>query len=131
MPLSPSVDAGALLAFAGRTWQVVEVKPDERRILVTPARGSAVPPGFMGSAAPVHDRIRQRMREVYLDTEVPRYLDEAAAILLDEGRSAFRAMGLADTDVYEYNGDTLLFPWRGDRTAETLRHLFQWAGMKA
>ena len=131
MPISPAVDAGALLAFGGRSWQVVEVKPAERRVLVVPARGEAVPPGFVGSPVPVGDGVRQRMREVYLGADVPRYLDEAAAILLEEGRAAFREMGLADTHVHEYDGQTLLFPWRGDRVAETVCHLLRWAGVRA
>ncbi len=131
MPISPAVDTGALLAFGGRSWQVVEVKPAERRVLVVPARGEGVPPGFAGVPVPVSDGVRQHMREVYLGTDVPRYLDEAAAILLEEGRMAFREIGLADLHVHEYDGETLLFPWRGDRVVETICHLLRWVGIKA
>ncbi|NYH50452.1 ATP-dependent Lhr-like helicase [Nocardiopsis arvandica] len=131
MPVGPSVTAGTLLAFGGRTWRVVEVHHDEARLLVKPAPGTGVPPGFSGSAAPVSDGVRRRMLRIYTGDDSPAYLDEAASILLEEARGAFRTSGLNGSSVLPVGEDLLLFPWRSDAVVATLCHLLGRYGLRA
>ncbi|WP_304455437.1 DEAD/DEAH box helicase [Nocardiopsis sp. YSL2] len=123
MPVDPTLAAGTLLTFGGRTWRVADVDRDGGRLLVEAAPGTGAPPGFSGSAAGVGDGVRERMLEIYTGTTLPAYLDEASAILLEEARATFNANGLADTSVLPRGTDLFLFPWKGDSSLATLRSL--------
>lgn len=131
MPVGPTLTAGALLTFGGRTWRIVDVDRNASRLLVEAAPGSGDPPGFSGAAAGVGDGVRERMLQVYTDTAMPAYLDAAAAILLEEARSAFHSYGLSDTSLIEQGADLLLFPWKGDAALATLRFLLDGYGLRA
>ncbi|WP_277949937.1 DEAD/DEAH box helicase [Bailinhaonella thermotolerans] len=119
LPVDQPVAEGSLLLFAGRRWRVLTVDPEARLIDVAPASGGR-PPTFTGAGPEVHDRVRVRMREVYESPRVPAYLDAAARLLLDQGRAAYRRLGLGETPLLPYGKDTLLFPFRGDRIMTTL-----------
>lgn len=43
----------------------------------------------------IADGIRQRMRRLYEEDDVPAYLDHSAQTLLSEGRAAYKRMNLA------------------------------------
>ena len=60
------------------------------------------------------------MRSLYLSQEVPRYLDDTAQRLFREGRETFHRHGHAGHRIFSWKGETLLFPWRGDRIMNTL-----------
>ena len=91
--------------------KVIEVLPDP----------SGKPPMFAGGAGDLHDRVAEEMRLVYTGSSVPRYLDASARTLLKEGRAAFRRFGLHETSLLRIGNDqTLIFPWKGSATTETL-----------
>ncbi|MFL1376015.1 MULTISPECIES: DEAD/DEAH box helicase [unclassified Nocardiopsis] len=131
IPVAASLMPGTLLTFGGRHWRVTGVERNEARVMVAPAAGTGAPPGFGGSAAPVGDGVRRRMRRVYESDDVPAYLDPAAAFLLEGARAAFRGAGAGDTPVHLVGGDTVLLPWRGDAVLGTLRQLLTRAGLRA
>lgn len=130
LPLASPVAEGSYLIFAGRRWLVVRVDQEVREIQLRRAEGGRAP-AFSGAGAPVHDRAREKMRQVYLSDEVPRYLDAGARSLLAEGRSNFRAARLAERALVTQGEDVLLFPWRGDRAMHTLALLLSRQGLRA
>ncbi len=114
--------------FAGQRWKVREVDDRAKKILVEPAPAGRVPK-FEGEAAPINNRLAEEMRSVYLDDDVPVYLDAAARIYLAEGRTAFRELGLDRQSCVAIDGRTYVFPWVGTRTMDTLRLFLRYCGL--
>ncbi|WP_017572806.1 DEAD/DEAH box helicase [Nocardiopsis halotolerans] len=131
IPVRPSLMAGTPLTFGGATWRVMEVDRTEARVLVEPASVGGPPPGFMGTESPVSDGVRARMREVYTSADSPAYLDEAARILLEESRSAFRDLGLHRSSAHAYEDGLCVFTWRGDVVIDTVCQLLRRYGVAA
>ena len=119
LPVERPLLPGTLLIFGGRRWRVLSVDPDRRVIELTPS-GSGQPPTFPGNGSETADRVRRVMRALYLSEEVPRYLDKPAQQLLHEGREVFHRHDHARQRIFGRRGETLLFPWRGDRIMNTL-----------
>lgn len=119
LPIRFSPSEGSHLIFAGRRWTVLAVDHERRMISVQPSEAGRVPV-FHGGGGEIHDGVRARMREVYERTRVPAYLDPIAGGLLDEGRRAFRELGLDRRRLVERPPDAVLFPWAGDRVMNTL-----------
>jgi ATP-dependent helicase Lhr and Lhr-like helicase len=130
MPMLMPVYEGLLLIFAGRRWTVISVDPDQAVIEVVPAVGGN-PPIFNSRSAKVHDRVRQKMFELYCGTYVPRYLDDTATRLFMEGRENFARHRLAERRIVRYGDGTLLLPWTGDKILQTLEVQLQSRGVSA
>lgn len=119
LPIDFPVTTGTLLIFGGRRWRVLDVDTQQKLIDLTPSSGGT-PPHFSSSGAEVADPVRQRMHDLYEGRELPRYLDQTAQDLLDEGRATYARMRLAETPIVAWGQDTLVFPFRGDRIMNTL-----------
>jgi len=119
IPMTHPLQADMHIIFAGRRWKVVAIDSDARLIEVEPSAGGSVP-RFNGSGAAVHDRVRQRMLEVYQSTDIPIYLSGGARELLQQGRGAFSRLGLAAQRLVADGHTVLVFPWAGDRVIDTL-----------
>nr|WP_240974615.1 DEAD/DEAH box helicase [Arthrobacter sp. SF27] len=122
IPIDHPVIEGNLLIFAGRRWRVLHVDAANKVIDLAQARGGR-PPAFSGGGAVIADGIRQRMRRLYEEDDVPAYLDHSAQTLLSEGRAAYKRMNLAKQPLITWGEDTILFPWAGDRIMNTLHVL--------
>ncbi|MGI0022159.1 MAG: DEAD/DEAH box helicase, partial [Nitrososphaeraceae archaeon] len=72
---------GDYIIFAGKRWKVESVDQERKVLDLIPAVGG-IPPCFCGSGIDVHDRIRQKMYELYKSSEIPIYLDSRAVGLL-------------------------------------------------
>ena len=128
LPLTYPLLPGSLLIFGGRRWKVLEVDARAKVVDLVQSSGGR-PPGFTGSGGEVADRVRQEMLTTYLTSDVPAYLDAAAARLLAEGRDNFLRFGLDVSRVLAWGGDTLIFPWSGDRIMSTLAAALTVAGV--
>ncbi|SDG33933.1 DEAD/DEAH box helicase [Pseudonocardia oroxyli] len=116
----PGLHIDGLLLLGGRRWRIVALELDAKIVMVEPSSG-ARPPNFDGtSGVLVADPVRRRMRRLYVTDEVPPWLDDEAAQLLAQGRAAFARLGLSDNGFLERGGETLVFPWRGDKIMNTL-----------
>jgi hypothetical protein len=67
----------------------------------------------------------------YESEDLPRYLDPTAATMLEQGRGAFRDLGLDRTAIVEEGDVTLVFPWAGDRVMDTLVVALRTADLEA
>ncbi len=113
IPISNAVGIGSMLAFAGRRWRVVVVDDRAKVLEVTPHPLARIPRFDRTAFEPLHDRLVAEMKAVYLTAEVPLYLNEQAADLLQEGRRAFRALGLDRERLVQSGKDTHVLLWRG------------------
>jgi ATP-dependent helicase Lhr and Lhr-like helicase len=119
LPIDYPLIEGMLLIFAGKRWQILAVDRHQRVIDVIQSTAGRVP-YFGGGAGLIHDRIRQEMRRLYTDSEIPAFLDATAQDLLLEARANFNAYQLAETQLLAHGRQTLIFPWRGSLVMNTL-----------
>lgn len=129
LPVDRPILPGTFLIFSGARWRVISVDSAQRVIELTAAQAGR-PPVFPGTGGEVADEVRHAMRRLYRSNEVPRYLDATARKLLAEGRAAFHAYGHAAHRVFSWGGQTVLFPWRGDRIMNTLAVVLAGQGLE-
>jgi ATP-dependent helicase Lhr and Lhr-like helicase len=120
LPISYPLFPGLYLIFGGRRWLVLDVDEAKKVVDLKSSQGGRLPAFEGGRGAPVHDRVRQEMFEVYCSAEIPTFLDAGARDLLAEGRDEFLRLGLGELRLLAGPGGTILFPWRGDRVMDTL-----------
>ena len=122
LPVEFPLVVGQLIVFAASRWRIVEIDQTARIIELERSSGGD-PPSFSGSKAAIDDGVRLRMRDVYESPDIPIYLDRHARQLLAEGRAAYRHLRLKEEPVSSWDGDSFVFPWRGDRVMNTLMML--------
>jgi ATP-dependent Lhr-like helicase len=128
LPVDYPLQAKLLIIFAGRRWRVIHVDERQKVIQVEKASGGKVP-RFSGAGGHIHDRVRQEMRSVYLESKTGAYLDTRAADLLAEGRQHFYEFGLDRRHIVSADGSAFLFLWTGDRIANTVALQLQSLGL--
>ena len=129
LPILFPLIAGMYMVFAGRRWQVIDVDTRLKTVFLEPSKGGRIPK-FIGSGPLVHDRVREKMSEIYRSDMTFAYLDEEAGRLLSQGRSVFNRLGLARTHIVKDGKDAILFPWAGDRVLHTMFLQFLSLGLK-
>lgn len=88
LPIDNLVAPGMLLIFSGRRWLILEVDDRDRVIMVAPAK-AGVPPVFGGDPGNIHDRVIERMFDIFENRDRPIYIDATAWELLKEARSNY------------------------------------------
>ncbi|MAZ17633.1 MAG: ATP-dependent helicase [Ahrensia sp.] len=130
IPVDNILVPGTLLIFSGRRWQVIELHETEKIILVKPAE-AGIPPKFGGDPGDIHDCIIQRMFMLYVDDNIPVYLDKTAVELLTEARAQFEHLGFERTSVVETGeGISWIATRQGSVGNLTLMLALQSAGFK-
>lgn len=130
LPVDFPLYVGLLLIFGGRRWRVTGVDDRQRAIDLVRAAGGR-PPSFGGGGADVHDHVRARMRSLLARDDVAAFLDGTAQRLLGEARDTFTRNRLADRSLLARGAATILVPWVGTRTANTLTALLRREGIEA
>lgn len=130
IPISNILGIGSLLAFAGRRWRVLEVDDRAKVLDVTPHRAGRLPKFERQSFEPIDDRLAAEMRAVFLDSDLPPYLDQHATRFLLEARASFADLRLAETDFLEAGGDTHVLSWRGTKMNGVLAAALMAAGLE-
>ena len=112
IPISSAIAPGMYIIFAGKRWRILEVDGSVKRIDVAPS-SAGKPPKFSGEPGFLHDEVLKRMFLMYTSDEVPRYLDDTAIQLLQEGRYHFNKFRMQEKWVVSAGKQTYLFPWLG------------------
>ncbi len=71
------------------------------------------------------------MQQVYLDRDIPAFLDQGGCELLAEGRAEFERLDLANVRSIEAGREAFWFTWKGDRYNDTLVALLLHLGVQA
>jgi ATP-dependent Lhr-like helicase len=119
LPVSHPLYRDAFIIFGGRRWRIVDVDAEKRVIDLEPSPAGRAP-RFTGGGTRVHDGVRREMREVYLGSDEPAYVDASGRALLAEGRDAFERFGLRNRSIVNRGLHAYLFCWRGDRVLDTI-----------
>lgn len=123
LPVTFPLLIDSFVIFAGRRWRIMSVDEERRIAELAPAAGGRIPK-FINGGALIHDRVRQEMRRVYLENDLPEFLDANGRELLAEARSTFRRLELNKHLLLPQGRNTWVFPWVGDRALNTLGLLF-------
>jgi ATP-dependent Lhr-like helicase len=115
LPISFPVHKDSLVVFAGRRWIVLDLDERTNTLFVAPHPGGVVPRFERADGERLHDRLAAEMREVYLASDDPPYLDEKGKELLAEGRAMFRELGLETRSLVQEERDLHIFLWRGSQ----------------
>jgi ATP-dependent Lhr-like helicase len=127
---SPDLTPGVCLLLVGRVWEVKDVLPDQKQVLVIPAK-EARNVMFLGTGLPeMHPRVARRVRELLNRDDVPQYLSPAGQTALTEARRLSREINLDTRDIFETEKAWIVFPWTGTRAARTLQFLIQHCGLE-
>lgn len=130
LPVTQLLRIGQNIVFAGRTWCVEEVDDEHKTIYVRRTKGGR-PPAFSGAVGGKHTRVRQRMRELLgADRPVP-YVDQMAQQFLQEGRRAYKDLGLATQTVVDGGAQQKVFTWLGNAGSQALVAMLHTAGLRA
>jgi len=116
LPISFPIHKDSLVIFAGRRWIVEDVDEKTNTLIVAPHPGGIVPRFEPADGERLHDRLAAEMKNVYLSSDEPTYLDQGARALLAEGRQMFWDLGLATSNVLQEDDDVHVFLWRGSQT---------------
>ena len=130
LPIDKPLSVGQLMIFAGRRWEILNIDPDKKLILLKKSIGGK-PPKFGGNGQMVHNIVREEMFRVYQQNAIPIYLDKQAKVFVEEGIEYFHKMRLDKVTLLQ-NSDVLhLFPWRGDKITNTIMMLLRNEGLLA
>jgi len=118
IPVSNSLFIKKFIVFAGKTWQIVEIKESQKLILLTPSPGGT-PPRFDSNGIWIHGSIREKMKLLYSAAQ-PEYLTKTARAIFEEGQRYFHAHELEKKFFWELGNSTVFLPWVGDKIMNTL-----------
>jgi ATP-dependent Lhr-like helicase len=130
VPISSAISVGDFILFAAKTWRVDEVDEQTKTICVT-RHNAGRPPKFNNGKGAVHDKVRQRMRELYEGTNELDFLDATAKRLMAEGREAYRRYDLAHQQLISFDGDLFLLSWQGDARSDAIAMMLRMRGLTA
>lgn len=119
LPVGLVPPVGEYVVLAGRRWQVVEIDHPRKLVLVKPGTGRR-PPIFRSGTRDVDAAVHARMKALAITLDVPTYLDDTAAEILEAVRAQARLLGGFSPSLVDRGGSTDLFLWAGSRVARTL-----------
>lgn len=130
LPLSRPLEPGSYIIFAGRRWQVISCRQEDKVIEVNPSKGGK-PPIFDGMGGKVHDQVRKEMRSI-LSSNIPiSFLDKVATQQVEEARAAYSRLGLMHNKFILNGTDIIVVSWLGDWANDALALILNGNGLKA
>jgi ATP-dependent helicase Lhr and Lhr-like helicase len=124
----PEHEEGKFLILAGRRWQIFDIDHERKSITVRPSPGGRVP-GFHGDrGVDIHPRVREMMKTLLTQPDLPGYLDMKAREMLLHARSTARDSGLLTNAFLQDGLDAIWFTWTGSRIQRTLSTLVGYFG---
>lgn len=130
LPMEEPLEEEQRILFAGRAWKVLSLDK-EKSIIKLAQDTEGVAPRFSGTGKSVHDKVREVMRELYMENDLPEYCSFLAKKMIKEGRKNFRELELGSCTVMLSRTSLYLFTWKGDTFCRTIVALLHLAGMKA
>ncbi len=130
IPISNPVGVGGIVSFAGQRWKIVTVD-DPAKVLEVVRHASGRIPKFDSLAnEPVHDRLSAMMHDVLVSSDLPAFLDTAAAEYLFSARETFQVLGLDRSNLVPAGRDTHVLTWMGSEMNSVLAFAITSAGLE-
>lgn len=128
LPISKVLVPDMTIIFSGRRWRIAKISDAEKVVEVT-ADPTGKPPNFGGGGGVIHDKVVEKMREVLTGTNIPLYLDETAACILNNARSEVRTLKVARELIYQMGSrHYLIATWAGTIKTSSLALALQSMG---
>ncbi len=128
---SPDLAPGICLMLGGQLWEVTELYPEQKQVMVKRAK-DAHDVLFEGTGVPeMHPRIAQEVFALLCDTQEPGYLSDLTLKRLRESRRLFSEMVLTAKNFMEGEDCWIVFPWTGTKIARTLDLLIKHSGLQS
>jgi ATP-dependent helicase Lhr and Lhr-like helicase len=127
--VTPELEDDRFLILAGRRWQVLGIDHDRKTVAVKPSPGGRVPEFHHTPGRDIHPRVREVMRELLEQDELPVYLDPTARDMLTQARATARDSGVLRNPFLQDGLDTIWFTWTGSRIQRTLWALGKLSGI--
>ena len=131
MPITRPLAPGSFIIFGGRRWQVISVSQEELLIVVRPGAAGALPSFEGGSAAQIHGRVREEMREILRGRDPIQFLDRSGQQLLEEARNSYHQLQLDRIPVRAVGNTVQLLFWQGDRIHDTITLMLQFSELES
>ncbi len=119
LPIVHPYTPNQLIIFSGRRWVIISVDEESKTLNLKPASSGQVPT-FDGEVAPVHRKIREKMRRLYTDKHRPEFCDETSYKHITEARSYFSEQGLNKTSWVQTGKQIYWFVWESDVVINTI-----------
>ncbi len=128
LPVVMILAPGMTIIFSGRRWRITDIHDKDKVIEVTADRVGQ-PPRFGGDGGLIHDRVVEKMKDVFSGAHLPAYLDERAARLLEDARSECRRLGVIRRPICQLGKRScLIATWTGTVKTSTLALAFRTMG---
>lgn len=126
------------IVFGGQYWKVVEIELGKKIVFVKKAhKGKA--PRFGGSGLNVHDKVRQKMFEIYccMNDSIKAgsheigFLNQPAKQAFIEGIDTFNHYSLSTNRIIQKDSHVYIFMWLGDKSVFTLTMMLMQLNLQA
>jgi ATP-dependent Lhr-like helicase len=116
---------GDRFPLAGYTWEVKEIYPDQKVIIVSKV-GGRTRYFWPGGIAPVHTKILQKMREILFEDKVYPYLQPGAVERIQQVRALAQEVEMDKRALFQLAGHKfVLLPWVGSIAFRTIRRILE------
>jgi ATP-dependent helicase Lhr and Lhr-like helicase len=118
---------GDHILLAATRWKIIEID-EERQLLIVRRSHEKRPTPWLRGGGHIHSKIRERMRELLLNSPTPKWVNASSAQVLEWARSEARTANLGNTNWVDDGSTLWLFTWTGSRANHTLRLLLLASG---
>lgn len=129
LPVAFPLIIGADIVFAGQRWSIKSVDKKKNIVELNRSSGKKIPM-FRSGGIDVHDKVREKMYEIYLDSDEKLYADTSSSELLSIARQNFKKFELHNSPFYQQGSTLVLFPWKGSKVMNALYILLLYLGFE-
>ncbi|MHA2245551.1 MAG: DEAD/DEAH box helicase [Candidatus Hodarchaeales archaeon] len=116
---------GDRFPLAGYTWEVKEIYPEQKQIIVAKV-GGRTRYFWPGGIAPVHTKIIQQMRKILFEDKIYPYLQPGAVERVQQVRTLAREVEMDKRALFQLAGHKfVLLPWVGSISFRTIRRILE------
>ncbi|UCE14286.1 MAG: DEAD/DEAH box helicase [Candidatus Heimdallarchaeota archaeon] len=111
--------------LAGYTWEVKEIYPDQKVIIVAKV-GGRTRYFWPGGIVPVHTKVLQKMREILFEEKIYPFLQPGAVERIQQIRTLAREVEMDKRALFQLAGHKfVLLPWAGSISFRTIRRILE------